>query len=318
MKSYYFCTYFDSNYLSYGLSLIRSLEKNCEVRFTIYVLCLDSKTYSTLKSLNISSAVLIKISDLEGWDTSLLTAKKNRSLIEYYFTLSPILPLYILEIFKVDIIASLDADIMFFSSPTIIYKELGPKSIYVIEHRFRPSFKDHNISGKFNVQCQLFRNNEIGIDCLNRWRSQCLNWCYDRHEDGKFADQKYLDEWPKIYAEDLVISKNLGVGLAAWNVDGEEIIGSKEGFLINGERIIFYHFHGLKIFNHFIAKAGLSAFKTPLTKSLREIYIFYISNLFLNGFERKNKKIRKDSYGYIRTMLSGVKHRDLILKLNKF
>jgi len=318
MKQYYFCTYFDSNYLSYGLSLIRSLEKNCEVRFTIYVLCLDQKIYSTLKGLNISSVELIKLSHIEDWDTSLLKAKSNRSLIEYYFTLSPILPLYILETFKVNIIASLDADIMFFSSPSKIYEELGLRSIYIVEHRFRRSFKDHDISGRFNVQCQLFRNNEIGIDCLNRWRVQCIDWCYDRHEDGKFADQKYLDEWPKMYGNEVVISKNLGVGLAAWNVDGEEIIRSKDGFLINGEPLIFFHFHGLKIYNHFIAKSGFSAYKTPVTNVLRDLYISYISDLFLNGFESKNKKIRKDSYSYIRSLLSGIKHKDLIVKLSKF
>jgi len=318
MKQYYFCTYFDSNYLSYGLSLIRSLEKNCEVRFTIYVLCLDQKIYSTLKGLNISSVELIKLSHIEDWDTSLLKAKSNRSLIEYYFTLSPILPLYILETFKVNIIASLDADIMFFSSPSKIYEELGLRSIYIVEHRFRRSFKDHDISGRFNVQCQLFRNNEIGIDCLNRWRVQCIDWCYDRHEDGKFADQKYLDEWPKMYGNEVVISKNLGVGLAAWNVDGEEIIRSKDGFLINGEPLIFFHFHGLKIYNHFIAKSGFSAYKTPVTNVLRDLYISYISGLFLNGFESKNKKIRKDSYSYIRSLLSGIKHKDLIVKLSKF
>jgi len=318
MKQYYFCTYFDSNYLSYGLSLIRSLEKNCEVRFTIYVLCLDQKIYSTLKGLNISSVELIKLSHIEDWDTSLLKAKSNRSLIEYYFTLSPILPLYILETFKVNIIASLDADIMFFSSPSKIYEELGLRSIYIVEHRFRRSFKDHDISGRFNVQCQLFRNNEIGIDCLNRWRVQCIDWCYDRHEDGKFADQKYLDKWPKMYGNEVVISKNLGVGLAAWNVDGEEIIRSKDGFLINGEPLIFFHFHGLKIYNHFIAKSGFSAYKTPVTNVLRDLYISYISDLFLNGFESKNKKIRKDSYSYIRSLLSGIKHKDLIVKLSKF
>jgi len=318
MRPYYFCTYFDSNYLSYGLSLIRSLEKNCEISFTIYVLCLDQKTYSTLKSLNISAVTLIKLSDIEIWDYSLLEAKSNRSLIEYYFTLSPILPLYVLETFKVDIIASLDADIMFFSSPSKIFEELDLKSIYIIEHRFRPNFQDHDISGRFNVQCQLFRNNKIGIDCLNRWRKQCIQWCYDRNEDGKFADQKYLDEWPKIYGEELVISKNLGVGLAAWNVDGEEITRSKDGFLINGEPIIFFHFHGLKIYNHFIAKTGFSAYKTPVTKALRDLYISYISNLFINDFVKKKKKIRQDNYGFIRTLLSGVKHRDLIVKLNKF
>jgi len=318
MKRYYFCSYFDSNYLAYGLTLIRSIEKNCEVPFTFYVLCLDQKVYSILQELNINSVALIKLSEIEDWDPSLLEAKQNRSLVEYYFTMSPVLPFYILKNFEVDIIACLDADLMFFSSPSIIFKELNFKSIYIVEHRFRKEFKDHLISGKFNVQCQLFRNNKVGLDCLSRWRDQCITWCYDRHEDGKFADQKYLEEWPLLYGDELVISKNLGVGLAPWNVHGEEITYSNTGFLINGSPIVFFHFHGLKIFNRFIARAGYSAYGVQTTKILRALYLQYLASLFINNLSRKQKSIRKQNYGLIRTFLSGVKHKDLIIKLNSF
>jgi hypothetical protein len=318
MNSYYFCTYFDSNYLSYGLTLIRSLQKQCKNSFTMYVLCLDEETYESLKELKISSVELIKLSEIEKWDDSLLKVKNQRSVIEYYFTLSPILPLYILKKFNVDIITSLDADIMFFESPKSIYKALQSKSIYIIEHRFRPNYEKNLISGRFNVQCQLFRNNEIGLNCLNRWRKQCLEWCFDRHEDGKFADQKYLDEWPSLYGDELVVSQNLGEGLATWNIDGENIAKSNNGFLINDNPVIFFHFHGLKVFNRFIAKTGLSAYKTPLTKALREMYIVYISNLFINNFKTKKTSLRGSSYGTLRIFLSGIKNRDLIIKLDKF
>ena len=318
MRSYYFCSYFDSNYLPFGLTLIRSLERHCEVPFTFYVLCLDQKTFNCLSKLNIKAVVLIKLSEIEKWDKSLLEVKSNRTLIEYYFTLSPILPLYILNTFKVDIISSLDADIMFFSSPTAIYEELNSKSIYIIEHRFREKFKDNIVSGRFNVQCQLFRNNETGLNCLSRWRKQCLEWCYDRHEEGKFADQKYLDEWPLIYKDELVISRNLGVGLAPWNVEGEDIVMSDDRFFINNYPIIFFHFHGLKVFNRFIARTGVSVYGAKVTKTLRELYILYLTNLYINKFKARKKSMRTQSYGLTRTFLSGIKHRDLIVKLNKF
>lgn len=318
MKQYYFCSYFDSNYLAHGLTLIRSLEKECEVPFVFYVLCLDEKTYALISKLQIKSVKLIKLSEIENWEPRLIEAKKNRSLVEYFFTLSPLLPLFILKFFKVDIIACLDADLMFFSSPTAIYDELGLKSIYIIEHRFRPNFKSNIISGRFNVQCQLFRNNKAGLHCLSLWRDQCLDWCYDRFEDGKFGDQKYLDEWPSKYKDDLVISTNLGVGVAVWNVDGENIIYLNNVFFINGDRVIFFHFHGLKVFNRFMAKTGLSAYKTPISKALRELYIVYISNLFLNNFQANKKSIRVENYGLLRTLLSGFRHQDIIIKLNKF
>ena len=120
-----------------------------------------------------------------------------RSLIEYYFTLSPVLPLYVLDKFKESIIASLDADIFFFRIPAPIFDELGDRSIYIVPHRFRSYQADLLISGQFNVQCQLFRNDDVGKKCLHEWMQQCLEWCFDRYEDGKFADQKYLDSWPE-------------------------------------------------------------------------------------------------------------------------
>ena len=314
MKNYSFCTYFDSNYLSRGLTLYGSLLQHCEVPFDLYVLCLDEESYLYLSNRNDNHLIPISLSTLEEENPELLIAKNNRSLVEYYFTLSPVFPLYILKKYNPNIITYLDADLMFFSSPSVIYEELADKSIYTIEHRFREEFKSHEISGKFNVQCQLFRNNEIGLDCLKRWKNQCLDWCYDRHEEGKFADQKYLDEWPSLYGTDLVISKNIGVGVAPWNINKEQIQEVKGSFYINNNPIVFYHFHGLKVFNKFLAKTGLSAFHADLYKEIEALYRSYLVKLFKNDILNPKKNIRPGNFSNFRLVLSGFKYKDLILR----
>lgn len=320
MKNYSFCTYCDINYLPRALTLYDSLAEHCEIPFNLYILCLDEESYSNLSNRNENNIIPISLNVLEKEYPELLIAKSNRSLIEYYFTLSPIFPLFIIEKYNPNIITCLDADLMFFSSPSTIYEELGGKSIYIIEHRFRDKFKGHEISGIFNVQCQLFRNDKAGLDCLHRWKAQTLDWCYDRHEEGKFADQKYLDEWPHLYGSDLVISKNIGVGVAPWNIDQEEVRESEGNFYINNIPIVFYHFHGLKVFNKFLAKTGLSGYHTDQYKEIETLYRCYLIKLFQNGVlnSKKKKNLRPGNYGNffgtLRLALSGVKYKDNIYR----
>lgn len=313
---YNFCTYFDSNYISHGLSLFKSITKHSEEPINFYVLCLDEKTFQVLTDQKNKNLIPLKLRDIENEYSELLEAKKNRSRIEYYFTLSPVLPLYLIEKLQLDLIASIDADLMFFSSPTPIFQEMGEHSIYITEHRFREKFKSHEIAGKYNVQCQIFRNDKWGLSCLKRWKDQCIDWCFDKFENDKFADQKYLDEWPSRYKNHIVVSENIGIGVAPWNIEGENISFRDKQFFINHKPIIFYHFHGLKIFNKYLAKTGLSGFHAKLTSPVKDLYLNYLNELSSNAITIKKKEIRPGNFGNIRLIMSGIKYRDLILKFS--
>ncbi len=248
---FYFCTYFDKNYLTKGLALFKSLKKHSNP-FRLYILCMDDETYHFIRALEeqYNEMVAIALGDLESWDERLLEAKNNRSQIEYYFTLSPILPLYVLNLANnIDIITYLDADLYFYSNPRKIYEELAANSVLIIEHRFTEILKKFEKNGRFNVQYQSFRNDQQGIACLESWREQCLDWCHDRSENGKYADQGYLNEWPDRY-DKLVVPQLKGAGVAPWNVAQYEIDISNNGVTIDGEPMVFYHFHSVrKLFN---------------------------------------------------------------------
>ena len=256
---YHFCTYFDSNYLLRGITLYRSLAKHCKNPFRFYVLCLDEDAFNALTKLDEENIVPIELRRVEQWDHELLAAKGNRSLIEYYFTLSPVFPLFVLEHFEVDLVTYLDADLMFFSSPDPIYEELGECAIFVTEHRFPEHLKDSIKYGRFNVQCQAFRNDEVGLKCLHRWRKQCLVWCYDRLENGRFADQKYLDEWPELYGGSLVISQHPGIGVAPWNITSLAIRSQEGEITVASEPLVFYHFAGFSLVSRFWMITGAAS-----------------------------------------------------------
>jgi hypothetical protein len=275
---FHFCTYFDSNYLLRGLTLYRSLlATGCD--FKLHVLALDERADSALRKLRLPNLAVLTLEQLEIWEPNLLEAKSNRRLIEYFFTLSPVLPLYLLsQQSDVDLITYLDADLYFYGSPQPIFDELGNQSILITEHRFPDYLQVKEKFGRYNVQYQSFRRDEQGLACLQRWMSQCLEWCYDRLEDGRFADQKYLEEWPRCY-DRLVVLQNKGAGIAPWNWARYPLCLSEHGMTVDGAPLIFYHFHGVKIFNPCFISNGLLDFGLMPWRPRRWLYGGYVRQL---------------------------------------
>ena len=72
-----------------------------------------------------------------------------------------------------------------------IHDALNDRSVLIVEHRFPQGQGDPASYGTYNVGILGFRNDAAGRACLQWWRERCLEWCYDRVEAGKYADQKY-------------------------------------------------------------------------------------------------------------------------------
>ena len=277
---YYFCTYFDQNYLPRGLALYRSLLEHCP-EFKLMVLCMDHTSYEILEKLHLPGVHLLSLEGFERNDELLLSAKQNRSRIEYYFTCTPSLPLYILNNWsEVDLITYLDADLFFFASPAPLFEELGDGSIAIIGHRFLPHQRDSERYGIYNVGWLSFRRDENALACLNWWRKQCIEWCYDRVEDGRFADQKYLDDWPNRFTN-VVVLAHKGANLAPWNVSNYRLYHDKSGILIvDNQPLIFFHFHGLKTITNWLYDPSWILYGVKSSTILRKkIYRVYLKAL---------------------------------------
>lgn len=271
---YNFCTLFDRNYLFKGVALYNSLLKHCD-DFVLYVLCLDEICFKMLRDFNLTKVRLIKLEDLENEE--LLRIKQTRSKLEYYWTLTPYLLLYILNNYNVSEITYLDADLYFFSSPRKIFKEIKDANIAIIEHRY-PKYRDRSKkSGRFCVEWITFRNTAESLTCLNWWKDRCKEWCYAREEEGKFGDQKYLDDWDRRF-RGVHIIKSLGAGLAPWNLmQYKYSLNQDNQLVINSEPLIFFHFHNLGIVdrNTFDINRGYEIFK--IIKE--QVYAPYINEL---------------------------------------
>lgn len=245
-RQHYFCTYFDSSYLPRGLALFRSLQAHCP-DFTLWVLCLDEEAYTLLSRLALPGVEIIALADFEQGDDELLQAKTGRSLIEYYFTITPSLPLYVFNHWpEVEQLTYLDADLFFFASPQPLFDEIGDASVSLISHRFPPDAQEQaDAFGIYNVGWLTFRRDENGLACLRRWRGQTIAWCSDTTENGQFGDQKYLDDWPQNFANVHII-QHTGANSGPWNLPTYPITCRDREVFIGDDQLIFFHFQSLK------------------------------------------------------------------------
>ncbi len=275
------CTLLDKNYLLRGLALYDSLREHCP-QFTLWMLCMDEESHELLRKLNLKDIRLLRVSEVE--DDRLKETKPTRTSTEYCWMFSSSLPLYILEKNKdIDMVAYIDADIYFYDSIEKIYDEFGSNSIMIIPHNSSKKNKwREKISGIYNVGMMIFRNDANGLEALKWWKSRVIEWCFNRYEDGKFGDQLYLNDWPTRF-NGVHILHNSGANVASWNIDNFDF----------SSPLIFYHFHGLKIYLN--KKDKIKVY--PIGILNKEIYNEYVEAL-QRGFEKIKIVDNKWKYGF--------------------
>lgn len=289
----YFCTCFDQFFLPRGLALYASLRRYCNA-FTLYVFCHDHETFDYFTKHPHEGLVPIPISDVEISQPVLQEARANRSRIEFYFTCTPALPLHIFGMYHhIDLISYIDADFFFYSSPESLYREFANGSIGIIAHRYAFGARRFGKFGIYNVGWLMFRRDDQALSCLRWWRDRCIEWCYDRYEDGKFADQKYLDEWPDRF-KGVVVLEHKGVNVAGWNIRNYRITEQDGMICIDGIPLICFHFAGFKEVRPYIYKTGFAGFfMWPSRIVRRKIFEPYIQTLSKFGSESIGRRIRK-------------------------
>lgn len=279
--TYNFCTLFDKNYVFRGLALYDSIVKNCS-DFKLWILCLDPECYRILQKMPLKNTILIKLSDIE--DEKLLEAKANRNHGEYCWTLGSVFTNFVIKNNQeLDHITYLDSDIYFYSSPQVLYDEMADNSVLIIKHNYETRLKYLEArSGIYNVAFIIFKNDGNGLSILEKWNDNCLNWCYNKYEDGKFGDQMYLDSWPKDF-KGICVSKNVGADLAPWNIGKYRISRDNDEILVDGVPLVFYHTHTLKIIAPDKFELYSSFYKIPLIieKIIYEPYTKNITDLII-------------------------------------
>lgn len=237
----HFCTLFDRNYLPLGMALHSSLMAHAEP-FHLWILCMDEVVEAQLKQLALANVTLMPLKTVET--PGLLAVKAQRSRGEYCWTLTPFIFQMVFDRSKTaQRVTYLDADLFFFNNPAILLNELehANKHVLITKHGYAPKYDQSLKSGHFCVQFVTFDRSAKASKVMQKWQSQCLEWCFNRHEVGRFGDQKYLDTWPNEFQDTVHIFQHPERTLAPWNI---RFYSEKNGSNISP---IFYHFHGFRI-----------------------------------------------------------------------
>lgn len=290
-----FCTLFDSHYLDKGLVLHKSLEESCK-EYELYILPMDEKCGEILKDLKIAHTTLIDYDDFE--DEDLKRIKPERSRAEFCWSCTAKLIAYVLRVFEEQICTYIDADMYFYSDPSIVVEEMlkEEKSVQVIRHNFRyleARFREKRY-GKFCVEFNTFLNNEDAWEVLTQWIKDCMNDCSFSDNKKVFGDQKYLTKWPKKY-KCVNIVRNQGAGVAPWNInkfiyrltDEKKVVFDRMSH--KKYPLVFFHFHNLRFMNE--TQICCCDVNKKQYESVRRLYMDYIEAIL------EKKKILEEKYG---------------------
>jgi hypothetical protein len=294
-----YCTMFSKDSLYKGLLLYDSLVRYDE-SFQLFIICMEEEVKHLLDIMQLRNATTINIKDIEEVDSGFSAIKGTRNEKEYAWSAKAPIILYLFGHFDyLNHMIYLDADIEFYSSPEPIYKELENYSTMLTRERFYIQDNEdwYRQYGLYNGGFMAFKRDENAMECLLYLREKCINWCYNRAENGLYGDQKYTADWTERFKRVGVV-RNMGINATAWYAHASVIEQKDNRLYINDTPIVFYHYNGLNYYNK--NEFDLCVF-ISLPKHLVDlIYVPYLRRL-----QETIKKVGKlDMYFYSKTLVS--------------
>jgi hypothetical protein len=279
MTSRIYCTYFDHRYAPRGVAMIRSLCRHSPDA-EVFVLCLNEIAATLLQELREPGVAIVCLSELEAADSELAAARSDgRSILEFFYTCTPSLIRHVFAKSQADFVTYLDSDLWFFSDPRAIYDEMASASVLIIPHRHPPWRRNRYIQyGAFNVGWLTFHRDAEALACLDWWRSRCLEWCRAEVDEAndRYADQRYLDRFSRLFPGVHVLA-HPGANLAPWNIDNHVLTFGEGVPLVDGQPLVFFHFHALKRIARSLFKTPFADYGIPLTRQMRAgIFLPYL------------------------------------------
>lgn len=264
-------------YLSRCVCLINSLT---EYNHKIYILCYDKESFVTLNKIKNINIKLFEFSKIKKFDKEFNKKIKKRELIDQIVTSRPIFINFLRKKLFLKHIFLLDSDLYFFSNPLKLKEIIQKKSVAFTRHNFvQKKLFLNKMYGLFNGGFVYIKFDKNGINFLKKWSALCKEWCEFKPDEGKFSDQKYLEILYKKINNTYAIN-HPGVNLAPWNLENKKIKKIKNEIYVNSSKLIFYHFHGVRLLWKNIFILGLSNYHFMVSNDVKKLlYKNYLDKL---------------------------------------
>lgn len=260
----HYVTLYDSTFLPHGLALHRSLLRHAGDH-RLWVVAMDPTVETALARLAPPHVTVLPLEEVET--DALREVRPTRTRGEYCWTLTPFTPGMVLAAEPTAARATyVDADLWLAGSPAPVFAELDAsgRGVLITDHFYAPEYDQSALSGRFCVQFMPFLRGQ-GDAVARWWQDRVIEWCYARFEDGKFGDQKYLDDWPVRFADEVHVLAREDALQAPWNATR-----------FDPTRAVAFHFHELRTMSR--ERVRLGHYRLPQV-TLDTLYRPYLADL---------------------------------------
>lgn len=229
----------------------------------------------------------IGIPDWESMSLRYNVIELNTAVKSFYFQ-------YLFRQFpQIQQVVYLDPDIAIYAPLTEIEQSLQHFEIVLSPHVLSPLpldalYPDENIflnHGLYNLGFLGLRRGADSEAMLQWWSERMIERCRIDLAQGYFVDQLWMNLVP-LYFHSHTISRHPGVNVAFWNLHERSIARSQEGYHVNGQPLLFFHFSRYSPTRPELVASDQSRITFASHPQLQSLFDEYREVLLSKGYQR--------------------------------
>ncbi|VEP16208.1 conserved hypothetical protein [Hyella patelloides LEGE 07179] len=284
-----------NNYFPYARILFTSL-KEYHPEVSLF-LCLADTPQPEIE-LKIADVEVIPVADLEI--TNFLDFAFRYDIMEFNTAIKPFFLDWLIRERGFEEIVYLDPDIELFAPMKPVFDAFEKGADFAITpHITAPAEFDEfpddigiMKAGIYNLGFIALNNSQEAQNFLQWWKRRLRYQCINQQDQGIFVDQKFVDLLPAFH-QNVAILRDRTLNVAYWNLDRRKLSQTSEGWLVDGEPLIFFHFSGIDSQQPNRLSKHTERFQDYLDPAIQSII-----NRYLESLQKFQDNSVNTSYGY--------------------